>query len=105
MADVVPFGKKEPPVEPHVRFEVLYGADWGNAMEKAHDAYMERLRAEADAFDADDSLEGVGAVDADGFPFCGCDTCERRASWNFVMAWALAGNEDGVVELVERQEP
>lgn len=69
----------------------MYSEEWGDALQQDHDEYMESLYESVDT-DGD-------AVDATGALFCGCDVCERRASWSFLLERAIRAYRDGSLQL------
>jgi hypothetical protein len=87
---------------PHERFHAVFSEAWAKEMEREYERYMERLYAHADRdlWDHDMPEDGDG-LDVTGQPFCGCEVCDRRASWAFLMTWTLAAAAEGVAELEE----
>jgi len=76
---------------------VIYSEEWGQRLELDHDVYMERLYESVDSDYQDEHDEDV--VDVTGNFYCGCSTCERRASWTFLMIRAAEAVRDGIMTL------
>ena len=70
---------------------LLYSEEWGDALQRDHDEYMDAL------FGSLETEEGM--ADITGEPFCGCFDCERRASWTFLLLRAVQAYRDGSLRL------
>ena len=75
----------------------IYAEDWAVRLEADFDEYMERLYESLES-DGDD-----GMVDIAGEFFCGCSTCDRRATWTFLMVRFAEAYRDGIITLEEGQ--
>ena len=76
-----------------------YSEEWGVSLEAAYDEYMGGLW---DTVDDDDPLsDEAGHLDVTGTYFCGCEVCERRASWTWLLTRAVEGYEAGALKLVD----
>jgi hypothetical protein len=74
----------------------IYPEDWALRLEADFDEYMSRLYESSEGDVSDDD-----AVDAAGLYYCGCSTCERRASWTFLMVRVMEAYRDGIIALEE----
>lgn len=77
----------------------VYPEDWAVKLEADYDAYMEGLYEYVDADPYDEDHNEEGGIDASGIYFCGCSTCERRASWTWLMVKFVEGYRDGIITL------
>jgi hypothetical protein len=75
----------------------VYSDEWGAQLEADFDDYMERLYESVDADPSDDPADEV--LDVTGNYFCGCSTCERRATWTWLMVRIMEAQRDGVITL------
>jgi hypothetical protein len=69
---------------------LVYDEDWGDGLQRGHDEYMDLLYA---------SSEEEPIADITGEPFCGCDVCERRASWSYLLIHGIEAYREGSLKL------
>ena len=74
----------------------VYTEEWGDQLQADYEEYMGRLYDNIDAEVDDESI-----VDASGTFFCGCEACDRRASWTFLMVRIMTAYRDGVISLAD----
>ena len=70
--------------------ELIYSEEWSLNLERAYDEYMGNLW---------EAIDDGYPIDETGQYFCGCEVCERRASWTYLFKHVILAYRDGSLQL------